>query len=256
MKIRGNTVGTPISPEQAVVKCKNLTEEQKAQARKNIGAGVAGAIHESSGEVYINTRGTADGIETSVIIDCDGNTSIGGELSFGDIDPESAKLLVKKAGGEAVQKQYELIENITLDEDVTSFVRTNEPDENGELNGPSYNFSAVRICIQAAANPNVGSSAQIILQMDGNKGDYMIYHQTNGAIATSERVTTLVARNDYGMVDYYVLAGSVSSPTNISSRPAYLIKPWKNVSEINLTTYPSGTILPAGSRIRIYAIRG
>lgn len=38
MKIRGTTIATPIKPEVAVVKCQNLTEEQKAQARANIGA--------------------------------------------------------------------------------------------------------------------------------------------------------------------------------------------------------------------------
>ncbi len=38
MKIRGNTVGTTLKPEKAVVKCQNLTEEEKAQARENIGA--------------------------------------------------------------------------------------------------------------------------------------------------------------------------------------------------------------------------
>lgn len=42
MKIRGNTVGTPIKPEKAVVKCQNLTEEEKAQARANIGAAAVG----------------------------------------------------------------------------------------------------------------------------------------------------------------------------------------------------------------------
>ena len=38
MKIRGNTVSTNMKPERAIVKCENLTEEQKAQARQNIGA--------------------------------------------------------------------------------------------------------------------------------------------------------------------------------------------------------------------------
>ena len=38
MKIRGTTITTPMSPEMAVVKCQNLTDEQKAQARANIGA--------------------------------------------------------------------------------------------------------------------------------------------------------------------------------------------------------------------------
>lgn len=38
MKIRGNTVGTPIKPEKILVKCENLTEAEKATARNNIGA--------------------------------------------------------------------------------------------------------------------------------------------------------------------------------------------------------------------------
>lgn len=37
MKIRGNTVGTPMKPEKAIVKATNLTEEEKAQARENLG---------------------------------------------------------------------------------------------------------------------------------------------------------------------------------------------------------------------------
>lgn len=38
MKIRGNTVGTPLKPEAALLNCTGLTEEQKAQVRENIGA--------------------------------------------------------------------------------------------------------------------------------------------------------------------------------------------------------------------------
>ena len=38
MKIRGITVGTPIKPEKNLVKATDLTEEEKAQARENIGA--------------------------------------------------------------------------------------------------------------------------------------------------------------------------------------------------------------------------
>lgn len=38
MKIRGVTVGTPLKPEKSIVKATELTEEQKAQARENIGA--------------------------------------------------------------------------------------------------------------------------------------------------------------------------------------------------------------------------
>ena len=38
MKIRGNTVGTPIKPKAALVKCEDLTPEEQARARQNIGA--------------------------------------------------------------------------------------------------------------------------------------------------------------------------------------------------------------------------
>lgn len=38
MKIRGNTIGTPLRPGMGVVKATQLTEEEKAQARENIGA--------------------------------------------------------------------------------------------------------------------------------------------------------------------------------------------------------------------------
>lgn len=42
MKIRGTTITTPVKPEVVLVKCKNLTEAQKAQARANIGAAAIG----------------------------------------------------------------------------------------------------------------------------------------------------------------------------------------------------------------------
>lgn len=41
MKIRGNTIGTPIKPEKNLVKATGLSSEEQAQARLNIGtAGV------------------------------------------------------------------------------------------------------------------------------------------------------------------------------------------------------------------------
>lgn len=45
MKIRGNTVGTPMRPDKAVlVAADTMTEEQKAQMREKIGAASAEAI--------------------------------------------------------------------------------------------------------------------------------------------------------------------------------------------------------------------
>ena len=42
MKIRGNTIGTPIKPEKNILKATDLTEAEKAQARENIGAAAVG----------------------------------------------------------------------------------------------------------------------------------------------------------------------------------------------------------------------
>ena len=44
MKIRGNTIGTPIKPEKNILKATDLTAEEQAQARANIGAASADVI--------------------------------------------------------------------------------------------------------------------------------------------------------------------------------------------------------------------
>lgn len=55
MKIRGNVVGTTLKPEKSIVKATDLTEEQKAQVRANIGAvtldEVLGSLPIYNGEV-------------------------------------------------------------------------------------------------------------------------------------------------------------------------------------------------------------
>lgn len=48
MKIRGNAIGTTIEPKKVLVKCENLTPEEKARARANIG----GASEEVIGDIY------------------------------------------------------------------------------------------------------------------------------------------------------------------------------------------------------------
>lgn len=44
MKIRGNTIGTPLKPEKNLVKATGLSPEEQAQARENIGAASAEVI--------------------------------------------------------------------------------------------------------------------------------------------------------------------------------------------------------------------
>ena len=47
MKIRGSVITTPIKPEKSIVKATDLNEEQKAQARANIGAVTLAEVLES-----------------------------------------------------------------------------------------------------------------------------------------------------------------------------------------------------------------
>lgn len=146
------------------------------------------------------------------------------------------------------EKTYELIEDVTLEEDVSSFVRTADP------NGVAYNFSAVRM--QIAAEP-ASSSSQLIFHLASNESEYLIYHQQNNGLSTSARVTGLIARNDRGFLDYFVLNGTANSPTTMSARNGFAdIKPWGNICGITIFSASSNVTIPAGSRIRIYAVRG
>ena len=43
-KIRGSVITTPIKPEKSIVKATDLTDEQKAQARANIGAATVAEV--------------------------------------------------------------------------------------------------------------------------------------------------------------------------------------------------------------------
>ena len=59
MIIRGNTIGTPLKPEKNLVKATDLTDEEKAQVRKNIGAvaSVNNVKPDENGNVQIETGG-------------------------------------------------------------------------------------------------------------------------------------------------------------------------------------------------------
>ena len=146
------------------------------------------------------------------------------------------------------EKTYELIEDVTLQEDVSSFVRTADP------NGVAYNFSAIHIRILA---PAATAAAQIIVNLGNAANSYFLYHQTSNGLRTSTTATNIVARNDNGLTDYYVMAGVSSDGIgNCAVRDNYLYREWGNITRINFSTYPSTVLIPDGTRIRIYAVRG
>lgn len=140
-------------------------------------------------------------------------------------------------------KQYELIEEVTLTEAVASFTR------NKDTNGVAYNFSAVRAC----ANFPAASASQTITFILGAQGsDYYIYHNDEG-IATDARQTILVARNDCGICDYYYCVSQTGYRGYLRTRSTYIQNVWKNIKKVTInaaTTFPIGTV------IKIYGIRG
>lgn len=77
MKIRGNTIGTPLKPEKNLVKATDLTEEEKAQARANIGAvaSVNGTTPDENGNVNVKIP---TGITKTLLWE---NASIGSSFS-------------------------------------------------------------------------------------------------------------------------------------------------------------------------------
>lgn len=150
---------------------------------------------------------------------------------------------------EDITKTYELIEDFTLAEDATSIRRSTDP------NGNPYNFSAVRIFVETAPIEDV-TNGQVTFSLKDARDKVLIYHQTNSGITSTARRTSLVARNDNGLIEYYVLNSSGESSGTLSSKPAYnAINVWQNVCSIGLSTY-SAPHYPAGTRIVIYAIRG
>lgn len=149
---------------------------------------------------------------------------------------------------ENITKTYELIEDFTLAEDATSITRNTDP------NGNPYDFSAVRIFVETAPIEGV-TNGQVIFSLKDASQKAMIFHQMNSGITNAARRTSLVARNDCGLIEYYAINAGGESFGNVISKPAYNgITPWRNVCSIGLSTY-SAPHYPAGTRIVIYAIR-
>ena len=174
--------------------------------------------------------------------DC-GDTTVSGR-----VDPNNywgKKLAEQEAELAKLNKQYELIEEVTLEEDAASFTRTADP------NGVPYGFSAVRVQIKA----EIADKSQSLLSALGcaTSSSY-VYHQISNGLSTEVRHAHLMCRNDHGQLDYYAMSSNTNSAGNILARANYLGKAWQNITRINLTAATS--VIPAGTTIKIYGIRG
>ena len=165
------------------------------------------------------------------------------EGRFADIEAQ----IGTGGGGAVAEKQYELIEDITLEEAVASIKRSSDVD------GNPYNFSAIIITVDSPA----AASAQVIFKiMDSSKN--LVYHQISQALTTSGNMVFCKVYNDRGLVEYYVGSAKLDSAATLSRKPNYVIRSWENVNNFTLSTYSSSTTVPfpAGTNIKIYAIRG
>lgn len=149
-----------------------------------------------------------------------------------------------------LQKTYELIEDVTLTEDVESFTRT------ADTNGVAYNFRAMRIYVETPAAAGANNNSQIIFCLGTKSSDFAIYVQVSGGVTNTARTTLFQAQNANGLRDiWFATAESGGSTTNKQTRTGHGIVAWQNVVKLTLSAYPSALVIPAGTRIRIYGIR-
>lgn len=194
-----------------------------------------------------NTVTAFDGINVFVS-DC-GDTTVSGKSDpVAIIEKQETIIAEQEAELAKLNKQYELIEEVTLEEAVASISR------NADTNGAAYDFSAIRIHVQFAA---ADASARAIIRARDADGGNVVYHAApSGSISTSERHLHLMAYNDRGLTYYASTVSSSGAPGAWQAEAAYNAKYWKNIKTITLSVSASSVPIPAGTRILIYGIRG
>lgn len=146
---------------------------------------------------------------------------------------------------------YELIETITLDEDVSSIVRDKEPD-----NTP-YNFDGIVIVVDknnATVTSNVSGWCRI---NDGQSGDVRYAGNTNIVRTDMNNTVFCFERTLFGHMYSFAAFYSTASYT-ATPAPAVLPFNWsvfnEKIHNFNLYT-TSGGIIPSGVKISIYGVR-
>lgn len=146
----------------------------------------------------------------------------------------------------SIPGKYELIEDITLEETVAEFRRNTEP------NGSAYNFTAVRIIVDALASTSA-ENLSVVMYNDNAYLRTLLQTNIGSGINTSARCTYFKCYNDCGFLESMYASTTSGSNTQLYRRLVSLDTVWKNIKSIDLHSKAN---IPAGSRIRIYAIRG
>lgn len=183
--------------------------------------------------------------------DCGDTQASGKSDPVAIIEKQETIIAEQEAELAKLNKQYELIEEVTLEEDVESFTRT------ADTNGNPYNFSAMRIYVDATAAEGANNNSQMIFSLGTKSNNFAIYLQATGGITNTARNTLLNAQNENGFRSvWFATATSGGTSTNIQTISAHYTYIWENVTRLALSTHPSTLKIPAGTCIRIYGIRG
>lgn len=147
--------------------------------------------------------------------------------------------------------QYQLIEDITLEEGVKSFVRTETPD------AAPYNFSAVRVYLKVPSQSGTTTNDTLLFyfrNLAQNKN--VVYHAQKNAL--SNNWTVFLVRNDGGYTEHYATSSWSDSAAATYMTPSNSEFPWYNVDRVALSARASNeaVCLPAGTQIKIYGIWG
>lgn len=165
-----------------------------------------------------------------------------GEITVnGKADP----VVVTENLSKVVTGKYELIEDTTLNEAVASFQRNTTPD------GVKYNFSAIRIIVETTANTSSANVSHIMYR--DNEYYYSFIYVNVSVVETSVKCSLFKCYNDHGLIDYHWSVGTPGVNVSTHRRLESMCEEWTNVKAIKLTCSAN---IPAGTRIRIYAIRG
>lgn len=247
-----------------VITADELNKLENGVANEQVGpAGPAGsAATVTVGSVATGEAGTEatvvnSGTESAAVLDFVIPKGAPGEGI--PVGGSAGQVLAKTEEGTAWQDLpqggvYELIETITLTEDMTSVVRTQEPD------GTPYAFRAIGVVVQA----EVGSVNSGISVLGYYNSTRLQYGFINGAINDTIK--------KYGYVQIYPDWGAwtaigstavngfgwiVSQMTGYSPAQAFSVKESENpyCTQVTLQVNISGATIPTGTIIQIYGVR-
>ncbi len=145
--------------------------------------------------------------------------------------------------------QYQLIEEVTLEEDATSFARAADP------NGVPYDFSAIKVYMLLPACAGITSAKQGIISTKDAANKYVVY-EWNNIVGPTERRTSFVAYNDGGLIECYTATAEKGGAANRMHRPHHVVDVWENACKLSISVSATGAVIPAGTQITIYAVRG